>query len=324
LWDLGFILVMLCSSGFFVTLRSVQVFEDLFDKKILFVTGKGGTGKSVITALLGLIAAKQGKRVLIAESHAFDKLSPLFSKAPVGHHETVVGERLSCINLDAKRCFAEYVILHLGMEALYERVFRSQAVTSLLDAIPGLDETMILGRLFHTCELVKDSRYDLLIFDSPASGHFFKLFATPDAILKTGLVGPLIREVQRVKDFVMDPKKAGAVVVTLPEALVMTETLESLPIFNNSIPLHLSAVILNKACPLEEGAFTPAIQSYFDRMRHATVQARKDLLAFLSKEHSTTLQHIYSIPDLGIIEDEIRKQTWDQNLSLIKEWGFDK
>lgn len=275
------------------------MFAELFKKKIIFVSGKGGTGKSILTVLLGLLAAKEGKRVLIAESHAFDKLSPLLAHKPVGHNETQLAPNLSCINLDAKRCFAEYVILHLGMESLYDRVFRSQPVSSLLDAIPGLDETMILGRIFHTCEL--STKYDLVIFDSPASGHFINLFATPDAIIKTGLGGPLVREVQRVKDFLSDANKSTAVVVTLPEALVMTETIEFLPIFNKKIPLHLSSVILNRTCSQMGGTFTPAIQNYFDRKSKASQEAIHELKNFFRDKNSST--KLYTLPEFGMIEE---------------------
>lgn len=296
------------------------MFAELFNKKILFITGKGGTGKSVVSALLGLLAAQKGKRVLLVESHAFDKLAPLFGLAPIGHQETLVSDRLSCINLDAKRCFAEYVTLHLGMEALYERVFRSQPVSSLLDAIPGLDETMVLGRVFHTCEL-SNAKYDLVIFDCPASGHFLKMFATPDAIIKTGLVGPLIREVERVKSFLSNPEKASGIVVSLPEALVMTETFEFLPLFNKVIPLHLSAVILNRAYSFAAASFLTATEKYFDRKQRATKEARKELFTFLQKNPGLA-QTAYTFPDMELIAEPLTLQKLADFLPLIEEFDF--
>lgn len=292
------------------------MFEEIFKKKIIFVSGKGGTGKSVVTALLGLLAAEAGKKVLIAESHAFDKLSPLFGRSQIGHHETTVSERVTCVNLDPKRCLAEYVTLHLGMEGLYDRVFRSKAVSSLLDAIPGLDEAMLLGRLFHTCEL--SHKFDLIIFDSPASGHFLNLMTTPDAIINTGLVGPLVKEVERVRNFLSDPQKATSIVVTLPESLVMTETFEFLPVFNNRIPLHLSSVILNRASSTQEEQFTPAIQKYFDRRRSATKQALDELKTYREKNPSS-VKFLYTFPDLEIIEEPITVQKLAELHPLIQE-----
>ncbi len=292
------------------------MFAELFNKKIIFVSGKGGTGKSFIAAVLALLAAQKGKRVLLAESHAFDKLAPLFGHQPIGHKETQVSERVSCINLNAKRCFAEYVILHLGMEALYDRVFRSQPVTSLLDAIPGLDETMILGRLFHTCELT--TKFDLVIYDSPASGHFLKMFATPDAIIKSGLVGPLVKEVTRVKAFLSDAQKATGVFVTLPETLVMNETLEFIPLFNSLIPLHLSGIFLNRSCMQSEVSFTPAIQKHYERKFKASQDARQELLNTL-KANPALAQHLYCVPDLEFVNEPLSANSVRDILPLIEE-----
>lgn len=294
------------------------MFAELFNKKILFVSGKGGTGKSAVSALLGLFAAQSGKRVLLAESHAFDKLAPLFGSVPVGHHETELLPKLSCINLDPKRCFAEYVQTHLGLESLYERVFKSQPVRSLLDAIPGLDETMVLGRLFYTCELSKTSRYDLVIVDSPASGHFLKVMSTPDAIIQTGLGGPLVREVERVKHFLRNPQKAAGVVVCIPEDLVMTETLEFLPKFGSTIPLHLASVILNRAYSYPPAQFSNAIQKYFVRKHDATAKAKAEILQFAT-EHSQQVHSAYMFPDLELMAEPLNLQKLSDITPLIEE-----
>lgn len=305
----------------FIHNETRKVFQELLSRKIIFVSGKGGTGKTVISCLLGLIAAKQGKRVLLAESHAFDKLSPLFGLPPIGHQETRLSQNITGINLNAKSCFTEYVTLHLGMESLNERVFKTQAVTSLLDAIPGLDEIMLLGRLFHTSELTKNSKYDLIIFDAPASGHFLKMFSTPDAILKTGLVGPLVREVQRVRDFISDPSKVSTVLVTVPESLVLNETLEFIPYFHqnqsvnktekSSIPLHLGALILNKYFSFEKGSFPEITSRYFDQKKQASLNTKNELLG--------QKLPLYCFPEIPLIENIIQEKNWDRIIPHMKE-----
>ena len=294
------------------------MFTEIFNKKLLFVSGKGGTGKSVVSALLALAAARSGKRVLLAESHAFDKLSPLFGKAPIGHHEVPVAENLSCINLDPKRCFAEYVILHLGMEALYERVFRNHLVTSLLDAIPGLDETMLLGRLFYACELSHSTKYDLVIFDSPASGHFVTLLSTLDAIIKTGLAGPLVKEVRRVKEYHSDRTKCGVVLVSLPEELVMNETLDFLPRFEKSLSIGLATVILNRTFKVENGNYPPAIREYVERKDQQTVTARKELLSFLTERR--LCKTAYGFPELEMVPEPLTQEKLASLLPSIERY----
>ncbi len=292
------------------------MFSHLFKKKILFISGKGGTGKSLIAAMLGMLAAQEGKRVLLAEAQAFDKLSPLFGLAPIGHNEVQVRDRLHCINLDAKRCFQEYVTLHLGMEHLYDRVFRNQLVSSLLEAIPGLDETMLLGRLFYTSELSSAQKYDLIIFDAPASGHFLNMMATPDAIIQSGLVGPLIHEVTRVKAFLEDSEKCGSLIVTLPESLVMNETVEFLPILAQKSPVELSAIVLNRLHMYAPETLPPALQNYFDRKMHETENARKELVDLLKK--TPFCKHIYAFPDLQALPEPLSNAFIRQLSPLIE------
>lgn len=222
--------------------------EKYFKYKLIFVSGKGGVGKSVVAASLALCAAKLGKKVLLVENASKEQLPPLFSvDKPVGHNETQIFENLYCINLNSKECFREYVVEHLGMSNLYKKVFDRKLMKSFLDAIPGLNETMLLGRLYHTCMLRKPPRnYDLVIFDSPASGHFFNLLNTPAAVLGSGLMGPLIREVTKVSDFLENPDLCASFLVSIPEELVSSETLEFIPKIMNHTPVRLGGVFLNR------------------------------------------------------------------------------
>ncbi len=295
------------------------MFSSLFEKKMLFISGKGGTGKSTVAAILAIMAAQSGKRVLIAESHAFDKVSPIFGKKPAGHEETSIAPGISCINLDAKRCFAEYVSLHLGMESLYKRVFRNQVVSSFLDAIPGLDEAMILGRLFYTCELRTPAKYDLIIFDSPASGHFINLMATPDTIIQTGLVGPLVNELKRTRDFLADEQKCAGIIVTLPEALAMSETLEFLPIFIQKVPVALNSIILNRDYSYfrKNEALPPAIASYGARKKQESDKSRETLLKALAK--NTLKFHIYSMPNCEQVPEPLDASQLGDMLPLFEK-----
>lgn len=295
------------------------MFSSLFEKKMLLISGKGGTGKSTIAAILAILAAQKGKNVLIAESHAFDKLAPIFGKKPAGHEETVVAPGISCINLNAKRCFAEYVSIHLGMESLYKRVFSNQVVSSFLDAIPGLDEAMILGRLFYTCELRKPAKYDLIIFDCPASGHFINLMATPDKIIQTGLVGPLVNELKRTRDFLADRQKCAGIIVTLPEGLAMSETFEFLPIFARKVPVGLDSIIINRDYSYfrKNESLAPAIASYGERKKEESDKSRSALLEALAK--SAFKFHIFSVPNCEQIPEPLDATKLGDMLPLFEK-----
>jgi anion-transporting ArsA/GET3 family ATPase len=220
--------------------------EHVFSKKLVLVTGKGGVGKSLVTACLGLIAANRGLKTLVIERSEQEQLSELFGLSSVGHRETKIMDNLSCINLDQTKCFEEYVVKQLGQKKLFEKVFSHNIVKTFLNTIPGLGESMLLGRMFYTCELADPRPYDLVLFDAPASGHMQNLMTTPQAIIDSGIGGPLVREITRVRDFFASQKKVGTIVTTVAEELVVSELIDFLPRLQKESPANILGVIVNR------------------------------------------------------------------------------
>lgn len=217
----------------------------LSDLKLLFITGKGGTGKTLFSAAFAKEQAALGKKVLLVESTSLEQLPLLFGHdQTIGHREEEIADNISCINLNLRDSFREYVADHLGMAKLYEKVFDRAIVRSFLEALPGLGEVMLLGRLYHTCEL--RDRYDLVIFDAPATGHFTNLLGTLDSVLNSGLIGPLVAEVSRVKEFLANPKRCGVVFMSLPEPLVINESLDFVEKMQKLVPVQIVQVFLNR------------------------------------------------------------------------------
>lgn len=226
----------------------------LASRKLLFVTGKGGIGKSLISAALAQSAAAAGRRVLLVESSSRDQLAPLFGVAPVGHVETDLAPGIRCINLNSAGNFREYVTKYLGQQRLFDSVLSHRVVQSFFNTIPGLAEAMMLGRLYYTCD-VRDNeeRPDLVIFDSPASGHFLSLMTTPDAILGSGLAGPMLKDTERVRDFLRRSNDVGVLYVCTPEPLVISEAVEFLPEIQRQSPAKIDGVIVNRIPPDFDG-----------------------------------------------------------------------
>ena len=222
--------------------------QSLFSKKLLLVTGKGGIGKSLISASLGLMAAAAGKRVCLVESGVDDQLAPLFGLPPVGHHLTEAAPGISVINLNSQDNFRDFIVLHLGMGKVFEKIFTKSIVRSFVRMIPGITEITLLGRLYYYCEEVEDP-FDLVILDGWSSGHFLGLMKTPDAILNSGMVGPVIKETRKVRDFVADQSKTGIIQVTNTEELVLTECEEFLELYRKETHVHQTAVLINRLQP---------------------------------------------------------------------------
>lgn len=189
--------------------------ESIFERKVLFVSGKGGTGKSTFAILLSKYASELGKKVLLVEqsSHA---ILPFF---------TGENKDFDYANLGLENCFREFVCSFLNQPFLYEKVFNSEALRTFLRTIPGLAETMVLGKLYYSMEKDKNQPYDLVVFDCPASGHFFNLLMTPNTIKTSALGGPFMEYVHEIDSYIRS-EKIGVVIMALPEPLVANETVE--------------------------------------------------------------------------------------------------
>lgn len=274
----------------------------MFARKLLLITGKGGIGKSLISAAIGQAAAERGARVLIVENAAVDQIAPIFGRPTIGHQTTEVYPGLECINLNAEENFRDYVVKHLGQKRLFESVLSHRVVQSFISVIPGLGELMFLGRLFYECELAPDPKYDLVIFDAPASGHFMSLMTTPDAVLDSNLGGPLRRETERVKAFLADRSKAGILYIATPEELVVSEALDFLPRLAKAAPAELMAVLVNRMPTWNPAALDHglggAVQDFLLHQQNAATHALKTL-----KDGLTDSADLRSLPVLIIPED---------------------
>jgi anion-transporting ArsA/GET3 family ATPase len=213
---------------------------------LLLVTGKGGIGKTLVAASLGQAAAALGKRTLLLEFGAVDQLAPLFGVSKIGHERQEVQPGLFCANIDPEQNFKDFIVKYLGQKKLFDRVISHRVMQSFIKTIPGLAELMMLGRLFFEGSAAPGPRFDLIIFDGPASGHFLNMMTTPDAVLRSHIAGPLRKETLRVKEFLSQPEAVGCLYVTVPEDLVISEAIDFLPQLAEKSPAPLLGVMMNR------------------------------------------------------------------------------
>lgn len=269
----------------------------LLSHKLIMVSGKGGTGKTLVAASLAKLAAEQGKRVLLAESCDSTQLSPLVGQNLGSHQQTQISSHLFAINLNSRECFREYVEDHLGLKQLYRRVFNHRIMKSFVEAIPGLNEIMILGKICNSLRPGSDGHsFDMVILDAPASGHFYGLVSTPDAIVSSGLTGPLMNEINKIRQYLANPELCTSLLVAIPEALVINETLEFLEKLQQSKFISVGGVLLNRSYLSDENRFPQAITDFPDQF-----SAAKQYLQ--SKFDSFQDQHFILQNKLNSLED---------------------
>jgi anion-transporting ArsA/GET3 family ATPase len=195
---------------------------------MLIVLGKGGVGRTTVAAALAVLAARRGKRVLLAQTKSKDRLPGLLGAARNFAEIQPAGSNLWAVNMTPEAALREYGIMVLRSAFLYKQVFERDVVRAFLRAVPGLLDYSMLGKAwYHTTEMVGNKpRFDLVILDGPATGHALTLLRVPKVILDTVPEGPLTGPARDCFQLLTDPQRCRAVLVTLAEDLPVTETLQ--------------------------------------------------------------------------------------------------
>ena len=201
---------------------------ELLDKRLVFVTGKGGVGKSTISIALGLAAARQGKRTIVCEIAGQETASRVFRRAEIGFHEVEVAENLWAISIDPDESLREYLLLQLKVRAMRDMLVRSKIFNYLAAATPGLKELVTIGKIWELAQphrRVKKARdYDLVIVDAPATGHGVGFLQTPRTFAGIARVGPVHSQAQELDRFITDHVTTGVAIVSLPEEMPVNES----------------------------------------------------------------------------------------------------
>lgn len=216
-----------CQAAKLLGIARVPMLE-LLDKRLVFVTGKGGVGKTTISVALGLRAAAEGKRTIVCEVSSQENASRIFDHTEVGFHEVQMSENLWSISIDPDESMREYVLLQLKVRAMRDLLFRSRIFSYLAAATPGLKELVTIGKIWELAQLdrrVKSGRkYDLVIVDAPATGHGIGFLQTPRTFAAIARVGPIHSQAQRLDRFITDHELTATAIVALPEEMPVNES----------------------------------------------------------------------------------------------------
>jgi len=197
------------------------------DKRFVIVAGKGGVGKSTMCAALGLIAARAGKRTIIAEINTAEKAPHFFGRPNSGYEATEIFPNLFSINIQPEPALREYGLMKLKFERVYKLVFENEAMKRLIRMIPGMNELILLGKAFdleRARTRFGDPTWDLVIVDAPATGHGVSLLRLPQVILEVSRTGPMAEEVGAMQALLTDPARTLIHLVSLPEDMPVKET----------------------------------------------------------------------------------------------------
>lgn len=268
--------------------------------RFVIVTGKGGVGKTTVCAALALKLAGEGKRVLVAMCNAKERLSTMLGGDLVGTEVIPQAPNIWAVNMAPEPALAEYGGIILKSHTLYKLLFDNKYVMSFFKAVPGMQEWAMLGKAWwHTTEQDETRpRWDVVLLDAPATGHGLDMLRVPKVIVDIVPPGLLRRDAEHAWKMFQDKERTSIVVVTLPEEMPTTETVELAATLEEELGLHVRHVVVNQVLPplfsqgeratldgLGELAVTDAGSAALRSARHRAVRERvqAESLARLAK-----------------------------------------
>jgi anion-transporting ArsA/GET3 family ATPase len=284
----------------------------MLERKLIFVSGKGGVGKSAVTASLALLAARRGLRVLAIGMVEGLGLAEHFATEQLDYAARRVRPGVDALAVYREEALDEYLRLQLHVPRPAPTKVLTRALNVLAETAPGIREIVTIGKPVY--ELWKGG-YDLVLVDAPPLGQLFSYLRAPTAIADLVPAGPIQRQANQMRDSLAEPETTSLVLVTTPEELPVLETTATLEMLEVEPVVTLETLVVNRVLdPLEVPETVLAVlpdgpHQAAARHHNATYDQQQRWLAELPA--CPRLPYLFGIHTAGEVAEQLA-DVWDE------------
>ncbi len=277
--------------------------------KLVFVTGKGGVGKTTFASAQALNLASRGQKVLLVEFGPKSQLQYIFdiSKlAKIKYKRLRVPASMEVVMWNFEEVLVEFITYYLKIKTLVKSFFSSPIMKKLIKVAPSLRELVYLGKATSAYRKIgKDMNYDTIIIDAYSTGHFLALMRSPVGMMKAVKKGPMNSQCKTILEVLKNPNLVDYYVVSLAEQLPIEETIEFVDVLKEEFKIQ-PKIIFNKVKePLSKEADQSCIfQSYYNK---STINQDQQIKKLKKYNINLNIPFIYENKITKIV-DEVQAQ----------------
>jgi anion-transporting ArsA/GET3 family ATPase len=282
----------------------------ILGKRLVVVTGKGGVGKSTVTAALGVTAAERGLRTVLVEVAGRADIREQFGDHGDEQPEPELAPRLHHVSVEPRGALEQYLRDEAPGRLIASVLARSRVFDALITATPGMAELLTIGKVWELAQRPRHKPgariYDLVILDAPASGHAGALLGAPASFGSMAGGGPMAHQSAAIARTLRDPRSTGVIAVSTAEQMAVSETLSLREAFAEKLGIAIDAVVVNRllsspftaneARAIEAAGEDPAVRSA--HWLHARATNQRELLVRLERNLNgvplTTLPFVFA------------------------------
>ena len=227
--------------------------EEFLEPKILIASGKGGVGRTTVSAALALVAARHGRKVCVADVDRKGALAKLFGAETPSYDPAELSPGVWGLTIPPEEALAEYLKVQYHMNRISKIFTTTHFVDFITTAAPGLKDILVLGKIWYLEQdrsgYGRNFDFDTIILDPPGAGHMLTFLAAPIGLSDAVRVGPIRRQADWLIEMLRDPRRTRAHLVTLAEEMSVSETTETSAALAQRIGMNPGVVFANAIYP---------------------------------------------------------------------------